>query len=150
VALAGHHPDEAEEALRAAGSLKPQEPRIWNALGLALEQRHLPAAAYAEYQRALALAPDFVPALANAALLELRAGLVEAAAGRLARVPDSAEESAPVLCARAFLARLRHADGDADGLLTMARQRDPQLTERLEQEQEVRLTPGELGIEDGP
>lgn len=147
VALAAHRATEAETALRAAGALKPGEPRIWNAVGLALEEQGQPAAAYAEYRRALATAPDFLPALANAALLELRAGLLESAAHRLATVSAAQEESVSVLCARAFLARQHHQDDEAERLLQLARKRDPELVERLERDQQARLTPAQLGVE---
>jgi tetratricopeptide (TPR) repeat protein len=59
--------EEALPLLRRAKALAPQAPGIRNALGLCLSGCGLYAEAVAEFDGALALAPDFAPALANRA-----------------------------------------------------------------------------------
>jgi tetratricopeptide (TPR) repeat protein len=151
VALAADRDAEAAEAFRTAAALEPGEPRIWNGLGVALEGQDRGAEAYQHYLHAIALVPDFAPALTNAALLELRAGLVERAARHVeAAARGGGEPTAALLCARAFLERARGRDVEAARFLERARDEDPDLTERLAAEHERRLTPAQLGLEVQP
>ena len=140
VSLAEDRPRRAIESLREAARLKPDEPRIWNNLGVALERLGEPSAAYASYKKAIEVTEDYAPALANAALLELRAGLVDAAAARLAVTESLQDPSVHLLCARAFLARASGRLGDAELLLARARAVEPEVVRRLDEESRKPLT----------
>ncbi|HEY1605396.1 MAG TPA: sulfotransferase [Allosphingosinicella sp.] len=59
--------EEALPLLRRAKALAPRAPGVWNALGLCLSGCGLYAEAIAEFDGAIALAPDFAPAFANRA-----------------------------------------------------------------------------------
>ncbi|MEE8526506.1 MAG: hypothetical protein V3T72_21435 [Thermoanaerobaculia bacterium] len=146
VALAAGDDLVAYESYLAAASRAPDEPRIFNNLGIVYERRSLPADAYRAYQVALALAPDYGPALVNAALLELRAGLLERAEDKLEGAAASGFEALPLLCAQAFLARERGWAAEARELLDEARRRDAEAAARLEQRQRQRLSAEELGV----
>lgn len=146
VALAAGDDLAAYESYLAAASRAPGEPRIFNNLGVVYERRGLPADAYRAYQVALSLAGDYGPALVNAALLELRAGLLERAEDKLERAAASGFDALPLTCARAFLAHERGREADARELLDTARRRDAKAAARLEQRQRQRLTPADLGV----
>ena len=140
VSLAQDRPLEALEPLREAASLNSKEPRIWNNLGVALERTGDVAEAYASYLKAIELLGDYAPALANAALLELRAGRIDVAAAHLAPVEGLRDPSIHVLCARAFLARATGETRGAEALLEQARAIDPEVVRRLDEESRVPVT----------
>src|SRR5262249_21133347 len=54
--------DEADAELRTAQRLAPQNPQVPYALGLVAKKQQQPAAARAQFERALALDPAFAPA----------------------------------------------------------------------------------------
>ncbi len=129
---------------RIASYLSPPEPRILNNLGIVIERRNRPGLAYRYYQSALDLADDYAPALVNAALLELRAGLRKRAAEKVARAEELEFDSVLLLCARAFLEREGGNLAAAEDLLEHARIEDPDTVERLVEENRRRLVPTRL------
>ena len=144
-ALAAGHFEVAFQSYVAAASLAPDEPRIFNNLGILNERWERPAGAYRSYLVALSLAPDYAPALLNAALLELRAGLADRAAEKLRRAADLRVDTVVLTCARAFLERARGREDEARDLLEAARRRDPETAARLEADQRP-LRPADIGV----
>ncbi len=144
VELALGHYDLAYRHYQIAAFISPPEPRIYNNRGIVLERRNRPGLAYRSYLRAIDLADDYAPALVNAALLELRAGLSKRAAAKIARAEALRFESVLLLCARAFLERQRGNLGHAEKLLEQARIEDPETTHRLLEENQRRLVPTRL------
>ncbi len=144
VELARGDDDLAYRHYLVASYQSPPEPRIYNNLGIVLERRNRPGLAYRNYQRALDLAGDYAPALVNAALLELRAGLSRRAAEKIARAEALDFESVLLLCARAFLERERGNLEQAQALLERARHTDPETVDRLLEENRRRLVPTRL------
>ena len=129
---------------QVAASLSPPEPRILNNLGIILEGRGRPDLAYRNYLHALDLAEDYAPALINAALLELRADLLDMAKAKIAQVEATGFESVLLDCARGFLARQQGLDGEATRIFAKARLTDPETVDRLIEEHRLRLLPGIL------
>jgi Tfp pilus assembly protein PilF len=146
VALAAGDDQSAFASYLEAASRAPDEPRIFNNLGIVYERRDLPGEAYRTYQAALALAPDYGPALVNAALLELRSGLLERATDKLQRAAASGFDALPLTCARAFLAREHGREAEARELLEEARRRNAEAVARLERQQRHRLDALELDL----
>jgi tetratricopeptide (TPR) repeat protein len=134
VYLAENRPRDAIGSLGEAGRLKPNEPRIWNNLGVALEELDRTAEAYANYLRAIEQKGDYAPALANAALLELRSGRIETASAHLEQPSAARDTSVHTLCASAFLARAQGRYREAETLLDEARTIDSEIVDRLEEE----------------
>jgi Flp pilus assembly protein TadD len=122
---------QAYASYRDAARLAPREPRIYNNLAILHERSGRSADAYRGYLYALEIADTYAPALVNVALLELRAGLPERAAGRIARARDLGFDSVPLLCARALLAHGTGRGEEFRRLLTEAQHRDPEVTARL-------------------
>ncbi len=71
---------EARELLQRALKQSPKDARLWTFDGIALAQLKQPDAALKSFDRALALAPDYLPALEGAAQLEFQAGSARAPA----------------------------------------------------------------------
>lgn len=138
----------AFDSYRRASELTPDEPRIYNNMGILHERQGRYADAYRGYNYALVLADEgYPPALVNMALLELRAGLVSSAAIRLKGAASLAEPTVPALCAMAFVAR---AQGDAEQarrLIEEARRRDSEVALRVLMELEQPLDLKSLGID---
>lgn len=145
VVLAAGAPKRALASFREAAALLPDEPRIWNNVGVAFDRLDRPTRAYYSYLRALALADDYPPALVNAALLELRAGLVDEAEAKVRRAGALGEESASYFCALAFLERARGHEEAARQALADARRRDAETVRLLEEEHQRPLLPQALG-----
>ncbi len=137
----------AFDSYRRAAVLSPDEPRIFNNMGILHERRQRYADAYRGYHYALTLADDYPPALVNLALLEIRAGLLSSAAARLKRAAELAEPSVPALCGMAFLARAQGEAEQARRLIEQARQRDPDVALRLLMELEQPLATERLGLQ---
>ncbi len=144
VELAFGDDDLAYRHYRVAAHLSPDEPRILNNLGVVIERRNRPGLAYRQYLRALEVAGDYAPALVNAALLELRAGLFRRAAEKITRAEELGLDSVLLLCARAFLERERGNLAVSQTLLEKARRADPGTTDRLVEENRHRLVPRRL------
>jgi tetratricopeptide (TPR) repeat protein len=132
--LARGEPAAAVDSFERAIERKPDEPRAWNGRGAALEQVGREVEALASYLRAGPLAGGFAPAWVNAALLELRAGLVDEAAGHLEAAERMEDDSPAYLCARGLLLRARGEAGEAERWLALARRRAPEMVSRLEGE----------------
>ncbi|MDH3745986.1 MAG: hypothetical protein OES47_12870 [Acidobacteriota bacterium] len=137
VHLARDQPGQAEAALRVAARLTPDEPRVWNNLGVALEGSGRAGEAYDSYLQAINRLPDYAPALTNAALLELRGGQTAAAAAHLQEAAAAGDDSVHFLCASAFLARSEGRHQEATQLLEEASARNVETTRRLEEENRV-------------
>jgi tetratricopeptide (TPR) repeat protein len=73
-ALRGRDYDKAVELTREALKASPNDPQIWTLQGIALSRKGDTAGALAAYRRALALSPDYIPALEGAAQLQYQAG----------------------------------------------------------------------------
>lgn len=134
----------AWEAFVRAAQLQPEEPRVWNSLGVALERQGRFAEAYAAYHQALQRLQNFAPAMVNAALLELRAGLVERAGARLRQIPE--HESPAAFVAWAVIAERQGRNVEAEGLRERARAVDPEGTGTLLRDLERPLVPLALGL----
>ncbi len=145
-ALAGGDLDAAFMSYMAAGELAPDEPRIFNNLGILYERWERPIDAYRCYLVALSLAGDYPPALVNAALLELRASLADRAATKLRRATDLGFDSVALTSARAFLALDEGRGEEAAKLLEIARRRDPEAAARLLASQRP-LHPADIGVQ---
>ena len=139
VELALNHDDLAHRHYRVAAHMAPEEPRIFNNLGIVNERRGRPGLAYRQYLRALDLAGDYAPALVNAALLELRAGLERRAAIKIARAEELETTSVALTCARAFLARERGDLAKYRRWLEDARRVDSETVDRLIEDHHRRL-----------
>ncbi len=146
VALAAGDDLAAYQSYVEAADRAPDEPRIFNNLGVVYERRELPVEAYRAYGAALSLADDYAPALINAALLELRAGLLDRAEEKLDRAASTGFDTLQLQCARAFLARGRGREEEAREWLEQARRLDADAVAQLEQRQRRRLDAGELGV----
>lgn len=129
---------------RAAAELAPREPRVYNNLAILNERTGRPGEAYRGYLFAIFLAEDFAPALVNAALLELRAGLLDRAAEHIEKAESLGYESITLDCARAFLDGASGRVEEARSRLLAARAQDPETVERLAEIQQQRLTPEDL------
>lgn len=103
-----------------AERLRPDEPRVANNLGVALEDLGREGEAYRWYLRAIALEPQFPPPWVNAASLELRAGRIDQAAARLERSSALGFHSPQMRAAEAHLLRARGDQAAADALLEQA------------------------------
>ncbi len=144
VELALGDDDLAYRHFLVASYLSPGEPRILNNLGVVIERRNRPDLAYRNYLRALEVAGDYAPALVNAALLELRAGLFQRAERKLSHAEQLGLESVLLVCARALLERERGNSAAAKELLERARHADPETVDRLVEENRRRLVPRRL------
>ncbi len=144
VELALGDDDVAYRHFLVASYLSPPEPRIFNNLGIIIERRNRPGLAYRHYLRALEIADDYAPALINAALLELRAGLRRRAEEKIVRAEQLEYESVLLTCARAFLERERGNLTEARELLSAAHRIDPETVARLVEENKKRLVPRRL------
>ncbi len=149
VELALGDDDVAYRHFLVASYLSPGEPRILNNLGVVIERRNRPDLAYRNYLRALEVADDYAPALVNAALLELRAGLFQRAERKIARAEQLGLESVLLVCARAFLERERGNSAAAKELLERAHRADPETVGRLVEENRRRLVPRRLAETSG-
>ena len=141
VDLARQEPAAALMSFRQAAELAPGEPRVWSNLGVALERLGRPGEAYRSYLRAIGLAAGYPPPLVNAALLELRAGLLDAAEAKVRRASDLGFESVSFSCALAFVERARGREDLARQALAEARQRDADAVRRLVEESRSPLPP---------
>lgn len=110
-ALAHGDQDLAYQSFGQAVVLLPAEPRGFHNLGLVFERLGKPGDAYAAYLRAIDLSPQFSPPYIHAALLEIRAGLLDRAETHLDHVAARGAGSVTYVCARAFLLDAR---GDRD------------------------------------
>ena len=149
IALAQEDWKLAETALFDASRLLHVEPRPFNNLGIAMERQGHHGDAYSAYLRAIEVGPDFSPAWVNAALLELRAGRSDLAAGKLERAEAleraTGHRTVYTLAARAFLERdlghdleAKHAWAEAEALdQATARELLRDNTQRLELRTEV-------------
>ncbi len=144
VELRRERPRLAETAFRTAARLIPGEPRVWNNLGVALEDDGRYSEAHEAYLESIEQLAGYAPALTNAALLELRAGHTDEASGHLRLAEAAGDDSLHYLCARAFLARSQGHAQDAERFLAAARARDAEIVDRLEKEsrQPIQLGPG--------
>ena len=149
VALARRDHDAALAGFRRAAELQPREPRIWNNLGVTLERLGRPGDAYRLYLRAIELA-DYPPPFVNAALLELRAGLVDAAEAKVRRAEELGFESVPLACARAFVERERGREERFLEALAEARRRDAGAVRGLLEENGRSLPPEALRLSEDP
>lgn len=134
VALALGDDHTALDCFRRVVQTRPEEPRVWNNLGIVLERLSRPEAAYNAYRRALDVAAGYGPALVNAALLELRRGALELAAGHLDRARAASFDSLQMTVAEAALAARQGREAEAAALLEKAKRQDPELAARLWQE----------------
>ncbi len=144
VELALGDDDVAYRHFLVASYLSPPEPRIYNNLGIVIERRNRPGLAYRHYLQALKIADDYAPALINAALLELRAGLRRRAEEKIIRAEQLEYESVLLTCARAFLERERGNLARAQELLSAASRVDPETVARLVEENQRKLVPRRL------
>ena len=142
VALLRGDADLAYRTFGLAGQLRPTEPRVRNNQGIALERLGRPVDAYRHYRAAVALAHDFAPALVNAALVELRAGLVDQAEARIRRAGELGSDSVPYLCALAFLERERGNESLSRELFERAQGLDAETVRRLVRENRQPLIVG--------
>lgn len=167
VELARGDDDLAYRHYRIASYLSPPEPRIYNNLGIVVEGRDRIPLAYKYYLKALEIAPDYTPALVNAALLEIRAGLSSRAREKISRAEALGVTSVPLLCARAFLAINEGRQAEARSIIDRVLQqhteksgadqdfaaRDRAMQERsatvkrLIENNSRRFSPAQLGIE---
>ena len=81
--LEGAHYEQALAQLRAAADLDPDNAAYWSNVAQAQLALQQPAAARESLGRALAIHPDWLPAVAFAAMLELGAGRPDAALARV-------------------------------------------------------------------
>ncbi len=121
----------AERHLSIATRLLPTEPRVLNNLGIVLERRQDYSRAFLAYVRATELGPNFSAAWVNLALLELRAGEVRRAEGKIRHAEALGDRSVPLQCARAFLEIKRGRIEVGRAILAGAMKRDQELTQRL-------------------
>lgn len=77
-ALADHAYDRAIAITQAALRSHPDDYRMWTLRGMALADAGRPSAALTAYRRALALMPDFLPALEGAAQIDFQLDRAEA------------------------------------------------------------------------
>ncbi|MCP4658223.1 MAG: hypothetical protein GY856_22655 [bacterium] len=140
-ALAGENYALALDSFRTAAELYPHEPRIFNNLGVVLERFERPGEAYRAYLRAIELTSSYPPPLVNAALLELRAGLLERAEAKISRAEELGFESVTLLCARAFVERDRRRGERSARMLEEARRLEPDIVRRLREENRRALPP---------
>ncbi len=145
-ALAGEKYALALESYRTAAELYGHEPRIFNNLGVVLERLERPGEAYRAYRRAIELTSSYPPPLVNAALLELRAGLLERAEAKISRAEALGFESVTLLCARAFVERGRGRGERSAQVLEEARRLEPEIVGRLWEENRRDLPPELLGL----
>lgn len=139
VALALGDTEKAYAAFGRAIWVLPAEPRGFNNLGLVFEKLGKYGDAYAAYLRAIDLSTNYSPPLINAALLELRAGLLDRAEVHLEQAAASQGDSVPYLCARAFLLQGRGRLEEATRLLEEATRRDEETTAQLYRENQSKL-----------
>ncbi|NJL29827.1 MAG: tetratricopeptide repeat protein, partial [Thermoanaerobaculia bacterium] len=111
--------------------MRPDEPRVWNNLGIVLERLARPDQAHAAYLRALEAAPNYGPALINAALCELKNGDLERAAEHLEQASAAGFRSLQATVAEAALAARQGRKTEAEALLETARRQDPETTGKL-------------------
>ena len=162
VELARGDDDLAYRHYRIASYLSPPEPRIYNNLGIVVEGRDRIPLAYKYYLKALEVAPDYTPALVNAALLELRAGLSSRAREKISRAEALGVTSVPLQCARAFLAINEGRQGEAREIIDrilqasaaqeqvgqeQVRQERTATIKRLIENNNRRFSPAQLGVE---
>lgn len=131
----GRYPD-AGATLTEALRLRSDEPRILTNLGVALEHSDRPGPAYRLYRKAEALGTGSRAPLVNAALLELRAGLVERARLHLDRTRTGERESSspddvPWLVASSRLAFLSGHHEESGVLYRRASRLDSERADRL-------------------
>ena len=131
VALVQGDHELAYQAFALAVAQLPAEPRGFNNLGVVFERLGKVGDAYAAYLRAIELSKEFTPPWVNAALLEVRAGLLERAEAHLDQVAGRASDEVSYLCARAFLAHARGDDQTAQRFLAEAAQKEPARVEEL-------------------
>ncbi len=142
-------PREALEAYERARALSPGEPRIANNVGVVLEALGQPIAAYASYQRALALSSEgYAPALINAALIELRAGLDGQADTKIERALASGFDSISLRCAQALMARVRGNEPRFTSLLAPIQAEHPEAVARILNDHAQTLDTAALRAED--
>lgn len=143
-ALAQGDREVAYRAFSQAVALLPAEPRGFHNLGLVFERLDKPGDAYAAYLRAIELSADFSPPYAQAALLEIRAGLLDRAEAHLDHLAGRGYDSLTYTCARAFLQLARGDREAAQRLLVPALRLDRAAVEDL-----VRQNSVPLRFEDG-
>ena len=105
LAALGRHPD-AVETLRAAILQAPEEARLWNALGVVLNQQGESASAVVFLDEALRLQPDLAAALYNRGDARFDLGELEGAQADLdaaAACASDADQAAVIAFARALL-----------------------------------------------
>lgn len=146
-ALAAERYDVAIAGFRRAAELQPGEPRIWNNLGVALEELGRPGEAYRCYLRSIRLVGTYPPPLVNAALLELRAGRIDEAEEKVRRAGALGFESVSYYFALARVERERGRTDASEGALAEADRRDPAAVRRLLRESRQRLEPSDLEAE---
>jgi lipoprotein NlpI len=120
----GKHQD-ALISFTAASKLAPHEPATFNNIGIAQEKLGGHSAAYRNYLRAIAVNPDYSPAQVNAALLEIRAGLLREAQMKIAQVARH-QASAHLYVAQSILAHARGDHETSQRFLELAKQHNPQ------------------------
>ncbi len=124
-------PREAAESYGQSILLHPGEPRAFNALGTVVESMDQPAEAYTYYLQALKLAPSYLPALVNASLLELRAGLTTLAEEKIDLAEALGGNSVQLLCARGVLEEAKGNQMSAREILAKANNKNPAATQAL-------------------
>ncbi len=137
---------QAYQHYQVAARLSPNEPRILNNLGIVIERRTRPALAYFYYASALKVASNYAPALINAALLELRAGLLDQAESKINRAQEAGFQSILLDCAQAFAIAERGNREQAERILAEAYRTDPETVARLVADHRQRLKPEQLEI----
>jgi Tfp pilus assembly protein PilF len=124
---------EALASFALASQLAPHEPVTFNNLGVTQEKLGDHYNAYRNYQQAIKLNPGYSPALVNAALLEIRAGLLIESEKTIARIVP-AYTSPHLDIARGLLARDRGELDQSARLLARAQAVNPATVARILEE----------------
>jgi putative PEP-CTERM system TPR-repeat lipoprotein len=118
--------DKALAAAQALEKTQPNDPTLHNLKGGIYLAKNDPAAARASFERALAAKPDFFPALANLAQLDLQQKQPERARQRFEAVLAKDKDNLAVMAALAALANGEGKTAEATGWLEKANAARPE------------------------
>lgn len=118
--------DKALAAAQALEKSRPNDPTVYNLKGGIYLAKNDPAGARASFERALAAKPDFFPALANLAQLDLQQKQPERARQRFEAALAKDKDNLAVMSALAALANAAGKTADATGWLEKANAAHPE------------------------